>query len=194
MDGKYVSDDAYKKGQKFFKKIRTILLIVAAVFLVCGIVMIVFGSLNGDGVMPNMGLLMPGIFLSFLALPLFFVSITLTVTMHKRELLAYNVSATIPVAGEAAQKGINFAEKNSDKLANVAGKIIGGAAKGVRQGLHEENEKQVVCPKCQYKNDRTDKFCGGCGEKLELKKYCAKCGEEVKAKNKFCASCGTKIE
>ena len=187
MDGKYVSDEAYKKGQTYIKKLRTILLIVGAVLFVGGITMIVFGLVNKDDFMPQMGLLVPGIFMTFFSIPLFVISITLTITMHRRELMAFNASATLPVAGEVVEKTVDFADKNAEKIGGAIGKTLGPT---IREIKGNATEKTVVCPKCQYKNDSTDKFCGGCGEKLEQKKHCTNCGAELTGN--FCTNCGTK--
>ena len=212
MEGKYVSDEAYKKGQGFVKKIRTILLIVGLLLLAGGIVLLVFGiktnnsvSMGDPGWMEarskGAGMMAGGAFMTFGGVACFLYALVATIVAHQREILAYQASATLPVVGEAAEKGIDFVDRNGPKLGNAIGKTLGGAvggiAGGARQGWREgagATLKNVVCPKCQYKNDATDKFCGGCGEKLEQKKHCTNCGAGLKATDKFCASCGTKVE
>ena len=193
MDGKYVSDETYKKGQKTIKKIRTILLIVGLLLLAGGVTLIVLGIVNTDSYgAPTFGFIAPGAFMVFFGVVGLIYTIILTLVGHQREIISYQASATMPVAGEIGEKVIDFADRNSEKVGNTIGNVVGGVKKGWRDGA--ATEKNVVCPKCQYKNDPTDKFCGGCGEKLEQKKHCTNCGAELKETDKFCAACGTKVE
>ena len=46
----------------------------------------------------------------------------------------------------------------------------------------------MKCPKCQFDNPDTQKFCGECGSKLE--KVCSNCGNSNPALYKFCGECG----
>jgi class 3 adenylate cyclase len=46
----------------------------------------------------------------------------------------------------------------------------------------------MKCPKCQFENQETRKFCSECGAKLLL--LCPKCGSENLPKDKFCGECG----
>ncbi len=46
----------------------------------------------------------------------------------------------------------------------------------------------MKCPKCQFENPESAKFCVECGEKLERK--CQKCGFSNSPGFKFCAECG----
>jgi len=46
----------------------------------------------------------------------------------------------------------------------------------------------MKCPKCQFENPDTQKFCGECGAKLE--KVCPKCGYNNPSQYKFCGECG----
>jgi len=193
MDGKYVSDETYKKGQKTIKKIRTILLIVGLLLLAGGATLIVLGIINKDSYgHSSPAFIIPGAFIAFFGIACLIHTIFLTLVAHQREIVSYQASATMPVAGEIGEKVIDFADRNSEKVGNTIGNVVGGVKKGWRDGA--ATEKNVVCPKCQYKNDPTDKFCGGCGEKLEQKKHCTNCGAELKETDKFCAACGTKVE
>lgn len=197
MEEKYVSDEAYKKGQKVIKKIRTALLIIGLILLVGGITFIVLGatSTDSDGFGPNFAFLAPGLFMTVFSFPMLLYSLFATIAAHQREILAYQASATLPVAGEVGGKVIDFADKNSGKVGNALGNVFGGVVREVKKGwTGDKAEKTIVCPKCQYKNDPTDKFCGGCGEKLEQKRHCTNCGAELKAADNFCSACGTKVE
>ena len=46
----------------------------------------------------------------------------------------------------------------------------------------------MQCPKCQFENPDTQKFCGECGTKLE--KVCPDCGCANPSEYKFCGDCG----
>ncbi len=49
----------------------------------------------------------------------------------------------------------------------------------------------MKCPKCQFENPETQKYCGECGSKLE--KVCPNCGRTNPALYKFCGECGCEI-
>jgi class 3 adenylate cyclase len=51
---------------------------------------------------------------------------------------------------------------------------------------------KIQCPKCQFENPDTQKFCGECGSKLE--KACPSCGSKNPPQYKFCGDCGCKID
>lgn len=59
---------------------------------------------------------------------------------------------------------------------------------------NEQNTK--ACSKCGEMNNKTDKFCFNCGEKLPIKtdKFCNNCGTKVSPTDKFCGECGTKLK
>ncbi|MDH7476840.1 MAG: SPFH domain-containing protein [Candidatus Bathyarchaeota archaeon] len=52
----------------------------------------------------------------------------------------------------------------------------------------------ITCPKCGTSNPAGTKFCGNCGTPLQATSKCPKCGTEVQAGVKFCPNCGTKLE
>jgi len=47
------------------------------------------------------------------------------------------------------------------------------------------------CPKCQFENPESAKFCNECGNKLEI--ACPSCGKMNPIGSKFCSECGYKI-
>jgi class 3 adenylate cyclase/tetratricopeptide (TPR) repeat protein len=49
----------------------------------------------------------------------------------------------------------------------------------------------MKCPKCQFENPETVKFCGECGAKLE--QICPKCNSPNPLPFKFCGECGQKL-
>jgi predicted ATPase/class 3 adenylate cyclase len=50
----------------------------------------------------------------------------------------------------------------------------------------------MKCPKCQFENRETAKFCLKCGEKLEI--ICPQCGLELPLHAQFCDKCGQRLE
>ncbi|MDI6805736.1 MAG: SPFH domain-containing protein [Candidatus Bathyarchaeia archaeon] len=52
----------------------------------------------------------------------------------------------------------------------------------------------ITCPKCGTSNPAGTKFCSNCGTPLQATSKCPKCGTEVQAGVKFCPNCGTKLE
>lgn len=56
----------------------------------------------------------------------------------------------------------------------------------------EEEAKPVYCPKCNFQNKKTAKFCLECGQKLQA--VCPKCGHEILQAAKFCPECGERAQ
>jgi class 3 adenylate cyclase/tetratricopeptide (TPR) repeat protein len=52
--------------------------------------------------------------------------------------------------------------------------------------------KKMLCPQCEFENQEGSKFCGGCGETLDL--ACPKCGANNPVENKFCNECGSDLK
>jgi class 3 adenylate cyclase len=50
----------------------------------------------------------------------------------------------------------------------------------------------MKCPKCQFENPESAKFCNECGNKLEL--VCPGCGKQNPVGSKFCNDCGQNLE
>ncbi len=50
----------------------------------------------------------------------------------------------------------------------------------------------MKCSKCQFENPEGSKFCGGCGQNLDL--TCPECGANNPAENKFCNECGSDLK
>jgi membrane protease subunit (stomatin/prohibitin family) len=52
----------------------------------------------------------------------------------------------------------------------------------------------VTCPKCGASNPAGTKFCGNCGAPLQATIKCPKCNSDIQAGVKFCPNCGAKLE
>jgi len=49
----------------------------------------------------------------------------------------------------------------------------------------------MKCPKCQFENPESQKFCGDCGVKLD--RICPECNFSNPPQYKFCGECGQKL-
>ena len=62
--------------------------------------------------------------------------------------------------------------------------------------------KEHSCPQCGAPITEGDRFCGGCGSKVELQvpksdaatKICSTCQEKIPETAQFCSCCGVKID
>ena len=64
--------------------------------------------------------------------------------------------------------------------------------------VRNANKKRhdMKCPKCGYEIAENQKFCMGCGAKIEpskVSKFCMGCGEPLQPGTKFCMKCGLKV-
>ena len=50
----------------------------------------------------------------------------------------------------------------------------------------------MKCPKCQFENEESARFCSSCGQRLEL--LCPECGKSSKSGSRFCNACGHRLE
>jgi len=50
----------------------------------------------------------------------------------------------------------------------------------------------MKCPKCQFENEESARFCSSCGQRLEL--LCPECGKSSKHGSRFCSACGHRLE
>lgn len=60
------------------------------------------------------------------------------------------------------------------------------------------NTSGITCASCGTVNNSQQKFCSGCGAKVEVtvvqEKLCNSCGAKVASGLKFCGECGSKVE
>lgn len=135
-------------------KIFLIVKIVAFIMLIVGLILIILGTaVYPDATfsdMPNMGLFMPGIFLTFFSIPCFVWGFT--PELHK--------------VGIKTKKYLQEENKGDlTDMASTSADITSGAAtktaKAVKDGLKDT------------------KYCRYCGEQIEAdSKFCKHCGKE----------------
>ena len=63
-----------------------------------------------------------------------------------------------------------------------------GRKRCLRGWKGDRESMSVKCPKCQFENPETNKFCAECGTKLV--QVCPQCGTEKFLGEKFCGECG----
>ncbi|MDR2753176.1 MAG: SPFH domain-containing protein [Oscillospiraceae bacterium] len=100
--------------------------------------------------------------------------------------------AGTPGSGELANAGIGLG------IGLGAAGQMGGAFAGIAQNINLNPQPPasggaLKCTKCGAGNPPGQKFCGTCGEKIELGIKCADCGAVVPPGQKFCGECGKPI-
>lgn len=151
-NNKYLNEEEYQKNNKKVKKIGKILLIVGIITLVISILLIVLGiigfsntTVNGiesfeiasrsmkktaGGIFGSFGLFAVSGFINTIG---FILTVAGGITMfiaHRREITAYTIQQTMPIA----QEGI---EKMTPTVANAAGSI----AKAIKNGMRDSKDK-----------------------------------------------------
>lgn len=87
-------------------------------------------------------------------------------------------------------------QQNADSMQDAFGKLVSGGKSGYKAIL--EKKEPIFCqnPECKRQIEGHEKFCPGCGNKIEKKSsisMCPKCYNVVHAGDSFCQECGTKI-
>ena len=147
----YLSEERYQKTNLKVRSVGKILLLVGIVALVIGLIFIIlgfvgfgntavssfdsFGTGNEFGTMKSttsgafggIGLIAIGGFMNFIGFGLTIAGAITMVIGHRREITAYTTQQVMPVA----QEGI-------DKMAPTIGKVAGTIAKGIKDGLKDE--------------------------------------------------------
>lgn len=198
MNGNYVNEQAHQKGKAFFKKAALIAGLIALAFLIVGIILIVVGA---NKKVPNMleegwfeadssrtGTIFGGIALIAFALIPGGVAISMLVTAHKRDILAYEASSVAPVVGET----VNYiADETSPAIQKVVGAVSTGVAEGVvkaKTALAGNSNTNQNAGQNAGQNAQSE------GQTASAVKYCQECGTKNPRRAKFCSNCGRKFE
>ncbi len=194
-----ISEENYQKWKNTIKKIRVVLWSIGGVLALIGIILMIVSAATKTPAMGSNGwfesesskngllfggiaCLIFGIFLSIAGAMTFLIS-------HRRELLAFQANAVLPVADEMVDKGAPIIEKASKTVGKGLGNVVGG----VKQGWTGESNS-IECPECKTENSKKHKFCKNCGKPLSATDLCAKCGSKIESGSKFCPNCGEKVE
>lgn len=59
--------------------------------------------------------------------------------------------------------------------------------------MSNENSNSIACPSCGFRSRAGAKFCGGCGERIQVSATCSACGADNEATNLFCVACGIRF-
>lgn len=153
-NNEYLNENKYQQTNVKVNKAGKILLITGLVVLIVGIFLVIFGMMGmGNSVIGGMntsglnnfnnsmiqnsankafgsfGLVALGGFMSTIGFGITIAGGIMLLLGHKREITAYTVQQTMPIA----QEGI-------EKMAPTIGKAAGTIAKGIREGL-KDSEK-----------------------------------------------------
>ena len=147
---KFLSEEKYQQTNQKVKKVGKILLIAGIIILLLAIVLIIlgvvgfgnaainsfdsFGTGNELDTMKNtaggVGLVALGGFLTSIGFPLTIAGAITMIIGHRREITAYTTQQVMPVAKEGIEE-----------MAPTVGKAAGEVAKGIKEGLKDEDEK-----------------------------------------------------
>ncbi|MGB9672096.1 MAG: SPFH domain-containing protein [Candidatus Norongarragalinales archaeon] len=91
-------------------------------------------------------------------------------------------------------------QKSAESLSKSPGAAVGAGAVILPQVLQPAPAPavpMVLCPKCNFQNPQTAKFCSNCGAPLQQPAggvNCPKCGTSNPAGAKFCLNCGSPLQ
>ncbi|MEM3616487.1 MAG: SPFH domain-containing protein [Candidatus Bathyarchaeia archaeon] len=93
-------------------------------------------------------------------------------------------------------------QKSAESLSKSPGAAVGAGAVILPQVLQPAPAPapavpMVLCPKCNFQNPQTAKFCSNCGAPLQVAAggvNCPKCGTANPAGAKFCSNCGNPLQ
>ena len=92
-------------------------------------------------------------------------------------------------------------QKSAESLSKSPGAAVGAGAVILPQVLQTAPAPtpavpMVLCPKCNFQNPQTAKFCSNCGAPLQqtVGVTCPKCGTSNPAGAKFCLNCGSPLQ
>lgn len=151
QENKYLNEEMYQQSVSKIKKISKILLIIGIVILITGIILLVLGfvcfgnattrSVNNfdfgstsSSVFGSFGLTVIGGFMAFIGFSLTIGGIIATIVAHGREIKAFTVQQSMPIA----QEGI---ETIAPSLGKAAEAISKGISRGIAEGKTETENK-----------------------------------------------------
>lgn len=113
----YLNEEQYKKTKKKINLIGVLLLCIGLPLAIIGIsTFIMYKKISF-------------FFLTFLGMPMIFIGFFLIMTSHGREIYAFNAQQRMPIAKEGIEK-----------MAPSVGTAAKEIAKGVKEGLKDENK------------------------------------------------------
>ena len=85
----------------------------------------------------------------------------------------------------AQQSSMAVQKIHSDVTADASDVAVIGAVGSAKM--------RAACPNCGNAVEPNAKFCGNCGQKLDVQRHCTNCGAALQANAKFCGECGTPV-
>jgi len=133
MDNKeYLNEEKYQKTNKKVSKFGLVMLIVGGIMIIIALFLVISGFLGfGDnGSMSSFGSFAIGGFMLVFGFGIAGVGGQLLFISHRREITAY-----------MAQQGMPIAKEGIDKMAPTIGKAAGTIAKGIKEGLKDDDKE-----------------------------------------------------
>ncbi len=90
----------------------------------------------------------------------------LILTSKRRNIMAYSLQQTMPVAQEGIEKMAPTLGKAGASISKEMAPVYGEIAKEISKGIREGRENQVKCKYCGELIDKDATFCESCGKKL----------------------------
>lgn len=153
QNGKYLNEEKYQQNKEKIKRVGKILLIVGITTLVIGIILLILGFVgfgktatstvsNFDfdmksttsSIFGSFGLFVAGGFLTSIGFMVTIGGVVATVIAHQREIKAFTVQQTMPIA----QEGV---EAMAPTIGHAAQTISEGIAKGIENAKKESENK-----------------------------------------------------
>ena len=144
---KYLNEEDYQRYTAKLKKVGKILLIVGLILFILSIGLIVAGSItfgstvvteNANSALGGMGLFAIGGFLSVFGFGMAGVGGMILFIAHRREITAYTTQQVLPIAKEGIEEMTPTMSKAAENMAPAAGKVAKEVAKGIKEGLKDE--------------------------------------------------------
>ena len=89
-------------------------------------------------------------------------------------------------------------QKSSESLSKSPGAAVGAGLAIIppifQQPTPASPQAMILCPKCNFQNPQSAKFCSNCGSPLQAGISCPKCGTLNPAGSKFCINCGSPLQ
>jgi len=89
-------------------------------------------------------------------------------------------------------------QKSSESLSKSPGAAVGAGLAIIppifQQPTPTPTQAMILCPKCNFQNPQSAKFCSNCGSPLQAGVSCPKCGTLNPAGAKFCINCGSPLQ
>lgn len=145
----YLNEEKYQKANKKVNKIGTTLLCIGLFMIILGITIIILAN----PVLKKPYFVGVGVIMIVVGLPFLGSAGQFKLLGNARNIQAYMI-----------QQGMPIAQEGMEKMAPTAGVAAKEIAKGIKEGLKEDN--MIFCKHCGETIDSDSTFCKRCGKQL----------------------------